>query len=71
MNILIEDFIKHLESKGYISNSKSKYKAKMKGNSRYYWFQDNNLVIENNTQNLFRGKIESLEQFDLIDRLTS
>jgi len=77
--ITIEDFIKHLESKGYkLVNSNYLACTLNSATRRTIWFhqeaQELNIFDEISATNLdffYDGKIESLEQFDLIDRLTS
>jgi len=78
----IEEFIKHLESRGYKLNDKCDYfttfhKKISKTILRsvvYFWdgLHSNKIQINSNTnKTVYFGFIESLEQFDLIDRLTS
>ena len=71
----IEEFIKHLESKGYeIFRKEDTYIELWKQNPwrKITRYTDTEVYkIEDYDGDLFFGKIESLEQFDLIDRLTN
>ena len=81
--ITIEEFIKHLESRGYKDigdcggkNNKDFYRGfrpiENPDSKIVYYSKDGRLSIENEMwEHLFNGFIESLEQFDLIDRLTN
>lgn len=78
----IEEFIKHLESKEYELFGNTNHYCSLgkkdnfgqKRGIKYYYpsqFLEIHAYYETLDSFLFDGKIESLEQFDLIDRLTS
>ena len=76
--ITIEEFIKHLENRGYEKTfdneiaahfiNRASYEEKQ---YRFYNTIPHLTIVTEEGEYLYQGKIESLEQFDLIDRLTS
>lgn len=81
----IQKFIKHCESKGYKLISSDKFKTLLNFSNEHLDNEIGKYITlkkevfniercnfyEDTSETVYKGKIESLEQFDLIDRLTS